>query len=675
MVLSSGFGRRVFFAAGWKQGVLLLALAMAQAAFGPACARPLATQAARTEAARQDPERAHSLNVTVVTATKTEAGVQDLPQAMGVLDVRDLHAIQAGSIVEALDWLPGVRMDAFNPYLAQPAIRGLDRGRVVIQLDGVNQTVDSNKGMALSPLHVDPFLVKQIEVQKGSSSALYGSGGMGGVIAIERKSVQDLLQPGRSTGAFLRPQYNDLNDRHEMVSGVYGTSKNSSIDWLVTTAGTNSDSSKKRNTMKNSSRKIDAGLGWNIGHGQRFDVKIGSGRRKFVNAAVVNPDIARDHLAQISWRANRGDNINLKSSLSHSRLKRESSMKRAGQQNSTTRRWQFDIQNTQKTTGAVNHEITYGFNSYRFRQSGTVDGKADAFIAPAGKRTELGLFVQDRIDWSTITLVGALRYNRYKMDSQNNPDVSQSSFLPGVGVTWHIADWLLLHANYSRDFRAPSIDDLYTTAYGMYPGMDIIANPNLKAESSRSRDVGLTLRDNDVLLAGDSAAIRLDFFQQDITDMISVDNLGLNPVSGNQEFSSINKDSVGRRGAELQASYRSARLLFSLGMDYLREKDNKSGKVTRLPRNLKMRFSYGGEQGPVFSWLSRAASRHKKTRGKGYWHGYMVHDARLDWRHAFGFKGVEVNIGLRNVFNRKYHNHFGAKGAGRNFHIGFLARF
>lgn len=94
MALSSGFGRRGFSIAGWRQGVCLLALLMAQMVFGLAGARPLAAQAARTETAQQAPERAHSLNTTVVTATKTEAGVQDIPQSI-IFSIENIITILA----------------------------------------------------------------------------------------------------------------------------------------------------------------------------------------------------------------------------------------------------------------------------------------------------------------------------------------------------------------------------------------------------------------------------------------------------------------------------------------------------------------------------------------------------------------------------------------------------
>lgn len=618
------------------------------------------------------------LDTVIVTATKTEAITQDIPQAVSILDSQDLDEINAANVAEALDWIAGVRINSSNPYLAQPSIRGLGRGRVVISIDNVNQTVDNNKGMALSPFNIDPYLIRQIDVLKGASSVLYGSGGMGGVIAIETKDVADLLEDEKQIGGFIRPQYDNLNKRFQTSLGVYGMDRQHRFDWLLTGSAVKSDSSKDNNTRKNNSQKMNAKLGWNIDESQRLGVQLSTGKRKYTNEAVVNPDVARDNLAQFTYKIERGDNINLKSSLSYNHVKRESSMvnARAGKQDTKVSRWQFDIQNTQDFSGDISHELTYGLNSNRIHQNGTVNGKPDSFIAPAGTRTELGLFVQDRIDWSDFTVIGALRYNYYKMDSDNNPNVNESTLLPSLGATYHATDWLALHANYSHDFRAPSIDDLYTTAYGLYPNMDIIANPALKPESSRNKELGFTLHNNGIFNDNDSASLRFTYFDQDITDMITLDNLGLNTSSGNVEYGSINKASVDRRGVELEARYRSDNVTLSIATDYLREKDNNSGSVSHPPKTLKLRTSYTfPDNGITLSWLAKAASKHKKPRSKEYYRGYMVHDMRFDWENAFGLKGLGVNAGIGNVFDREYHNYYGAKGAERHFRLGFLARF
>lgn len=622
--------------------------------------------------------QATSLDTVIVTATKTEATVTDVPQAVSVLDYQDLEQINPGTVTEALDWMPGVRVGSSNPYLAQPSIRGLSRGRVVISVDGVNQTVDSNKGMELSPFNIDPYLIRQIEVQKGSSSVLYGSGGMGGVIAIETKNVEDLLEDGNSIGGFIRPQYDNLNKRFQTSLGVYGTDKQYRFDWMLTGTAMKSDSSEDGVTLKNNSRKLNAKLGWNIDDAQRLGLQLGTGKRKYVSEVVVDPDIARDNLVKLSYDVERGDYIDLKSSLSYNQVEREASMVNAlaGKQDTKVKRWQFDIQNTQRFGSGISHELTYGLNSYRISQSGTVNGMADSFIAPAGTRTEIGIFAQDRIDWSNLTVIGALRYNYYKMDSDDNPDVTENTLLPSIGATYHATDWLALHANYSHDFRAPSIDDLYTTAYGLYPGMDIIANPDLKPESSRNKEVGFTLHHDGLFGDKDSASLRLSYFDQDITDMITLDNLGLNTTSGNIEFGSINKASVDRRGVELEARYRNENLSLSLATDYLREEDNDDGSVSRPARTLKLRTSYTfPDNGITLSWLAKAASKHEKSDGSGYYRGYMVHDLRFDWENAFGLKELDINAGVDNVFDREYHNYFGAEGAERHFRIGFLAHF
>lgn len=63
----------------------------------------------------------------------------------------------------------------FGPKASRPVIRGLSGERVLMLLDGVSAPDVSN----LSPDHsvgIEPVLADQIEILKGPSTLLYGSG-------------------------------------------------------------------------------------------------------------------------------------------------------------------------------------------------------------------------------------------------------------------------------------------------------------------------------------------------------------------------------------------------------------------------------------------------------------------------------------------------------------------
>lgn len=611
-----------------------------------------------------------TLDPIVVTATKTEAELLDLPQSISVMTEEEIEQLQATTLSEVLEQIPGVYTDSDNPYLSQPSIRGLDRGRVVINIDGINLTADNNKGMALSPLDIDPYLLKQVEVQKGASSTLYGSGGLGGVIAIKTKSASDLLEAGQTTGAFVRSQYSDQYNGLKNTVAAYGTTEDQGFDWLVTDTMFDNYRSSETSTRDYESHKVNAKLGLNLDADQRLQLMLSDSNRKYVSESVVNPDKADEQQVQLSYKLKRGKHVNLNATLSHTNTERKSSMVTAGQQDSKIERLQFDIQNSHYlTSGNAAHELTYGLNNYRVDQKGTIDGVADNFVTPDGTRTENALFIQDRIDWHIFTMIGALRYNHYEMDADSG-DMTEDKLLPSLGITARANHWLSFHLNYSHDFRAPSIDDMFTTYYDYFGlPMDLIPNPDLKPESSKSKEIGLTLHSKNLNSTADWR-VRLNYFKQDITDMITLSQIEDNPDTGNWQFTSINVDSVDRNGVELEGSFQYQNLTLGMGIDYIKEEDNSSGSTSH-DRNLKVNASYlFPSQNLRVRWYGKAGDN------QGDYAGYFVHNLRLNMQDAFSISGLSLSLGVDNVFDTDYYyNQHGAEGQERFYRAAVAYKF
>ena len=74
-------------------------------------------------------------------------------------------------------------------------LRGYDRRGVLVLVDGVRQGTDTGH---LNSTFLDPALIKRIEVVRGPSALLYGSGALGGVIAYDTVDAKDLLEPGKT---------------------------------------------------------------------------------------------------------------------------------------------------------------------------------------------------------------------------------------------------------------------------------------------------------------------------------------------------------------------------------------------------------------------------------------------------------------------------------------------
>lgn len=102
---------------------------------------------------------------------------------VSVITGDELERRRAGTIGEVLDGLPGVANSDFGPGVGRPVVRGLQGSRVQVLEDGMNTSDVSGEG-ADHAVAIDPAGAQQIEVFRGPSTLLYGSGAAGGVINV-----------------------------------------------------------------------------------------------------------------------------------------------------------------------------------------------------------------------------------------------------------------------------------------------------------------------------------------------------------------------------------------------------------------------------------------------------------------------------------------------------------
>ena len=108
---------------------------------------------------------------------------EGLAQAADVLGGEELDRKAAGNIGATVGNQPGIHNASFGAALGRPVIHGLDGARVRIMEDRID-TLDVSVTSAEHAVAVDPFIANQVEILKGSSTLLYGSGAIGGVVDV-----------------------------------------------------------------------------------------------------------------------------------------------------------------------------------------------------------------------------------------------------------------------------------------------------------------------------------------------------------------------------------------------------------------------------------------------------------------------------------------------------------
>ncbi|MGE0703424.1 MAG: TonB-dependent receptor plug domain-containing protein, partial [Vicinamibacterales bacterium] len=156
---------------------------VAHSTFAPA-RTSLQAQAGQRHSVIVELESVEIEEVVTVSATRTDARLEDLPMRVEVLpreEIEEKMMMTPGDIVMMLNETGGLRVQATSPSLGAASVRiqGM-RGRYTRFLSDGLPLFGEVGGLGL--LQIPPMDLGQFEVIKGVASALYGSGAMGGVV-------------------------------------------------------------------------------------------------------------------------------------------------------------------------------------------------------------------------------------------------------------------------------------------------------------------------------------------------------------------------------------------------------------------------------------------------------------------------------------------------------------
>ena len=147
--------------------------------------------------------------VIVVATTRTGRRLEDQPTRVEVLgreEIEEKMLMTPGDIVMMLNEMGGLRVQATSPSIGAASVRvqGMQGRYTRFLSDGLPLFGQQVGGLGL--LQIPPMDLGQVEVIKGTASALYGAGAMGGVVNLlsrrpEAEPVRDVLVNGSTLGA------------------------------------------------------------------------------------------------------------------------------------------------------------------------------------------------------------------------------------------------------------------------------------------------------------------------------------------------------------------------------------------------------------------------------------------------------------------------------------------
>ena len=142
-----------------------------------AVATPVAAQQAEDE----------DSNVIIVTATKRDANLQDVPFSINAQTAEDIQKSGAVTLEDLSRNVAGLSVQNLGPGQSQVSVRGVSAGQVVRDQPGVKEQVgvyldESVISLSLFTPDLDLFDLNRVETLRGPQGTLFGSGSVGGTI-------------------------------------------------------------------------------------------------------------------------------------------------------------------------------------------------------------------------------------------------------------------------------------------------------------------------------------------------------------------------------------------------------------------------------------------------------------------------------------------------------------
>jgi hemoglobin/transferrin/lactoferrin receptor protein len=528
---------------------------------------PVSAQEATTEEQAQT-ETANDQNVTrldtITIVSRTPESAIDTPASVSHLGREELDRRMAATPQDVLFGIPGVALQSdANRTASSVNIRGLqDFGRVSVIVDGSRQNFQRSGHGTQSMFWLDPELIKQVDIIRGPVANTYGSGAIGGVVMYETKDAEDFLRAGETWGGSVTGRFDSngqgwttsatgayrFNDAVDVIGNIvwrdFGDYKDGDGDRI---AGTGFDilNGLLKTTIRpteNSELKlgwVGAKDSWSEGS-NAYDLDIKQ------NTFTGQYNITDDDKSWLDLHINASYN---KANLDQTYLRdvRQFDSETglpvivpAGSQTTyDLGTYSFDIWNTSRfETGALGHELTYGGDWVSDDVvTENAAGGSDVYT-PSGKRRVSGAYIQDKLTYEWLEIIGALRYDSYELKGDDN-DSSGDRLSPRitVGVSPFqegTLSGLQFYGTYAEGYRSPSVTE--TLISGLHPSgvaFPFLPNPDLKPETAKTWEFGVNYRQDGLIQADDALRVKAAYFNNDVADYIGGATLSpFDPTSG-----------------------------------------------------------------------------------------------------------------------------------------------
>ncbi|RXK06451.1 TonB-dependent receptor [Halarcobacter ebronensis] len=665
-------------------------------------------------------EGLQSFNDVVITATKTENSAKELTTAVQIISVEQIENSGASNLSEILSSVAGVYI---NPSGSTYRIRGMEHADTLILIDGRRVNGEFSKIFELERIAAD--MIERVEILKGTSSLLYGSDAMGGVInIITKKATKDKLRGSiqviggeykRSADFIVSKKFKDTSftlftnyinrDSYSkdkvanikiMHSGVEKSPSNSTLPATGnygTLASALSDSYSVNNDylynleVKNIGTKISHNL--NDAISLYFDFSYleeekdgeyisdsyatayagGSGNimTKYVPAHQYNKNKRLDIASGLDYFIN--DNMHLNYNIAYSRYKKD-------RKSYTPLYSQLGYSSYEASAFSVNESvIKYLNNNLQFTHTISENNRyilgaehrindTTSTAFNVNNRTYTSFFAQHEYDiLKNLKLIYGARYDKTSIDED---EVSFS-----FGGVYRLTNNLFLKANYSEGFRSPDDRELYvdqTTPTGKKKlGAEVIDSSHGKTSQYKLKSEKSKSFEVGLLADFDIADFEINAYQTDVDDRISEVT-----YSNYTSFENISDTKI--RGVESALSFSPLEDFYiDMSFAYVDAKNEIENKeLVEIPKSiagltLKYKLTKSVELKTITKYVGEQYSSDEVKLG-----GYTITNLKLNVTNIM--KDTDFFVGVDNIFDKQMDDYLGLIPQS-NFYAGIKYKF
>lgn len=537
----------------------------------------------------------------VVTSTKTAEPAIDALSGTSLLGKELLdQQFQADKASQFLLTIPGVATsESASDTALAINIRGLmDFGRVNVLIEGARQSFQRTGHNADGVVYIEPEMLKSVDITRGPTATIYGSGAIGGVVAFNLLDAEDILRPGET--AAIRSLTRYMTNGEGVLFSETGAVKVGNFDVLGQfnwrSVGNYLDGSGTE--IPDSKSDTQSGLvkaRWRPAPGHQLTGTIVEYDSDFVNAlapARRDTDVrseqytlgytfARPDVPLIELSAKL---YSVHTALAQKRLDDSSLLEPKGSFRTFDIETKgFDITNTSRFIfDNFKLALTYGGDAFKDAVVTTDTASLATLFTPRGERTVAGTFIQSQATlFDTVDIIAALRFDTYEL-SGGTVETEGSRVSPKLTLGYTPVKGITLFGTYAEGYRAPALTE--TLIAGLHPPIGpfpfvFLPNPDLRPEVAHNVEAGVNLKFNGIFKREDAFRGRIVVFRNKVDDFIDPTAVFTPfPPPGKLEFQYQNISQAIIEGVEFEGMYDARAWFLGLAAHRIRGTNQDTGE-------------------------------------------------------------------------------------------------